>query len=85
MFKRNVVFFKTIALTHLCWNYLANFEFDPVSGAMLVVGYGLSTAATPSRSGWTTTYFDLELGVMGTDTVSGFPYDESAPHDRRRA
>jgi hypothetical protein len=23
VFKRNVMFFKTIALTHLCWNYLA--------------------------------------------------------------
>ena len=78
VFKRNVVFFKTIALTHLCWNYLANFEFDPVSVAMLVVGYGLSTAATVAL-GMGQTYFGVELGVMEPRFVSGFPYN-CVPH-----
>ena len=78
VFKRNVVFFKTIALTHLCWNYLANFEFDPVSVAMLVVGYGLSTAATVAL-GMDQTYFGVELGVMEPRFVSGFPYN-CVPH-----
>ena len=78
VFKRNVVFFKTIALTHLCWNYLANFEFDPVSVAMLVVGYGLSTAATVAL-GMDQTYFGVELGVMAPRFVSGFPYN-CVPH-----
>ena len=73
VFKRNVVFFKTIALTHLCWNYLTNFTYDPVSIAMLVVGYGLSTAATVAL-GIDQTYFGVELGVMKPNFVSQFPY-----------
>mmetsp|Transcript_16957 Transcript_16957/g.41649 ORF Transcript_16957/g.41649 Transcript_16957/m.41649 type:complete len:615 (+) Transcript_16957:209-2053(+) len=77
-FKRNVIFFKTIALTHLCWNYLANWEYDPVSMAMLAVGYGLSTAATAAL-GIDQTYFGVELGVMKPNFVSGFPYN-CVPH-----
>lgn len=78
VFKRNVVFFKTIALTHLCWNYLVNFQYDPVSIAMLIVGYGLSTAATVAL-GMDQTYFGVELGVMKPNFVSGFPYN-CVPH-----
>lgn len=78
VFKRNVVFFKTIALTHLCWNYLTNFQYDPVSLAMLVVGYSLSTAATVAL-GIDQTYFGVELGVMKPNFVGGFPYN-CVPH-----
>jgi len=78
VFKRNVVFFKTIALTHLCWNYAANFTYDPVSLAMLVVGYSLSTAATLAL-GIDQTYFGVELGVMKPNFVGGFPYN-CVPH-----
>ena len=60
VFKRNVVFFKTIALTHLCVNYLMHFEYDPVSLAMIIVGYGLSTAATVAL-GMDQTYFGVEF------------------------
>jgi len=78
VFKRNVVFFKTIALTHLCLNYLANFSYDPVSLAMIIVGYGLSTAATLAL-GMDQTYFGVELGVMKPNFVGGFPYN-CVPH-----
>jgi hypothetical protein len=78
VFKRNVVFFKTIALTHLCVNYLMHFEYDPVSLAMILVGYGLSTAATVAL-GMDQTYFGVELGVMKPNFVSGFPYN-CVPH-----
>lgn len=78
VFKRNVLFFKTIALTHLCWNYLTHFTYDPVSMAMLVVGYGLSTAATVAL-GFDQTYFGVELGVMKPNFVGGFPYN-CVPH-----
>ena len=81
VFKRNVVFFKTIALTHLCWNYLVNFQYDPVSIAMLIVGYGLSAATV--ALGMDQTYFGVELGVMKL-TVSGFPQLRAPPHDRRQ-
>ena len=78
VFKRNVVFFKTIALTHLCVNYLANFEYDPVSLAMIIVGYGLSTSAAVAL-GMDQTYFGVELGVMKPNFVAGFPYNV-VPH-----
>ena len=78
VFKRNVVFFKTIALTHLCVNYLMHFEYDPVSLAMIIVGYGLSTAATVAL-GMDQTYFGVELGAMKPNFVSGFPYN-CVPH-----
>jgi len=78
VFKRNVVFFKTIALTHLCWSYLSNFTYDPVSIAMLVVGYGLSTSATVAL-GIDQTYFGVELGKMDPNFVNCFPYN-CIPH-----
>ena len=81
VFKRNVVFFKTIALTHLCWNYLANFVYDPVSIGMLIGGYGLSIAAT-SALGLDQTYFGVELGAVEPNFVSGFPYNV-VPHPVR--
>ena len=84
VFKRNVVFFKTIALTHLCWNYLVNFQYDPVSIAMLIVGYGLSTAATVAL-GMDQTYFGVELGVMKPNELERVPVQLRAPpHDRRQ-
>jgi len=83
VFKRNVVFFKTIALTHLGVNYLLalkqnNFEIDHISLAMLIVGYGLSTAATVAL-GIDQTYFGVELGAMKPNFVGGFPYN-CVPH-----
>ncbi|EJK50634.1 hypothetical protein THAOC_30326 [Thalassiosira oceanica] len=78
VFKRNVVYFKAIALTHLCVNYIANFTYDPVSIAMILMGYGLSTSAVMAL-GIDQTYFGVELGVMEPNFVSGFPYNV-VPH-----
>lgn len=78
VFKRNVVYFKAIALTHLCVNYIANFSYDPVSIAMILMGYGLSTSAVMAL-GIDQTYFGVELGVMEPNFVSGFPYNV-VPH-----
>ena len=78
VFKRNVIFFKTIALTHLGINYLVNFQYDPVSLAMIIVGYSLSFAATVAL-GMDQTYFGVELGVIKPNFVGGFPYN-CVPH-----
>jgi len=78
MFKRNVMFWKTLALTHLGTTYLKNFEFDLISLAMIICGYGLSTAATVAL-GIDQTYFGVELGEVEPNFVHGFPYDV-VPH-----
>ena len=78
MFKRNVMFWKTLALTHLGTTYLKNFEFDLISLAMIICGYGLSTAATVAL-GIDQTYFGVELGEVEPNYVHGFPYDV-VPH-----
>ena len=78
MFKRNVIFWKTLALTHLAVNYLRNFQFDPVSLAMIVLGYGLSTSAVVAL-GVDQTYFGVELGEVKPNFVDCFPYN-SVPH-----
>ena len=78
MFKRNVMFWKSLALTHLGLTYLKHFEFDIVSIAMIVCGYGLSTAATVAL-GIDQTYFGVELGKVKPNFVHGFPYNV-VPH-----
>jgi len=78
VFKRNVIFWKTLALTHLGYNYCKNFEFDPISLAMLVCGYGLSAAAAKAL-GMDQTYFGVELGKVEPNFVSSFPYN-TIPH-----
>ena len=77
-FKRNVMFWKSLALTHLGLTYLKHFEFDIVSIAMIVCGYGLSTAATVAL-GIDQTYFGVELGKVKPNFVHGFPYNV-VPH-----
>ena len=78
MFKRNAVFWKTLALSHLAVTYLKNFEFDPVSLFMIVCGYGLSASAAMAL-GMDQTYFGVELGEVQPNFVSGFPYNV-VPH-----
>jgi len=78
VFKRNVIFWKTLALSHLGYNYYMNFEFDPISLAMLVGGYGLSAAAA-NALGIDQTYFGVELGKVEPNFVSCFPYN-TIPH-----
>ena len=60
-FKRNVVFFKSIALFHLGYNYFIKyFEYDLISLAMILGGYSLSFWDTTSRGalGVDQTYFE---------------------------
>jgi len=78
MFKRNVIFWKTLALSHLAVNYLRNFQFDAISLAMIVLGYGLSTSAVVAL-GVDQTYFGVELGEVKPNFVDCFPYN-SIPH-----
>eukprot|EP00976_Prorocentrum_cordatum_P114329 1195833-Prorocentrum_minimum.AAC.3 len=61
LFKRNVVFYKTLALLQLAYYYLTNFQYDPTSLAMIAVGYGISTSAAIAL-GVDRTYFGVELG-----------------------
>jgi len=81
-FKRNVMFFKTIALFHLGYNYffpLQKFEFDLVSLLMIGFGYALSFSAAYAL-GVDQTYFGVELGKCKPNFVSGFPYNTGIPH-----
>ena len=49
-FKRNVVFFKSIALFHLGYNYFIKyFQYDLISLAMILGGYSLSFSAVRKR------------------------------------
>ena len=45
LFKRNVIFYKTLALSQMAYYYISNFQYDPISLTLIVVGYGISTAA----------------------------------------
>jgi len=73
-FLRNVIFFKTLALCNLAYFYLTNFQYDPVSLAMIVVGYGISGKAATAL-GLEKTYFGVELGICKPKWVDAFPYN----------
>lgn len=77
-FKRNVLFYKTLALSQLAYFYVTNYQYDPVSLAMIFVGYGIATSATLAI-GVDRTYFGVELGVYEPKWCSGFPYN-CIPH-----
>eukprot|EP00238_Polyblepharides_amylifera_P002811 CAMPEP_0196582902 /NCGR_PEP_ID=MMETSP1081-20130531/41225_1 /TAXON_ID=36882 /ORGANISM="Pyramimonas amylifera, Strain CCMP720" /LENGTH=583 /DNA_ID=CAMNT_0041903623 /DNA_START=227 /DNA_END=1978 /DNA_ORIENTATION=- len=74
LFKRNVIFFKTLALIQLAYYYISNFEYDPVSVVMIAFGYGISTSAAFAL-GIDRTYFGVELGLYKPKWVSSFPYN----------
>lgn len=65
LFKRNVIFYKTLALSQLAFYYITNWEFDPASLAMIAVGYGVSASAAVAL-GVDRTYFGVELGTCMT-------------------
>lgn len=73
-FLRNVIFFKTLALINLAYFYLTNFQYDPISLAMIVVGYGISGKAAMAL-GVEKTYFGVELGICKPKWVDAFPYN----------
>jgi len=77
-FKRNVMFFKTVALCNLAYLYYKHFEVDVASIALLVGGYSLSIAATRAL-GIDATYFGVELGYCQPKFVTDFPYG-TVPH-----
>ncbi|XP_075264781.1 uncharacterized protein LOC142356913 [Convolutriloba macropyga] len=79
IFVRNVIFFKIVAISQLAVMYVRNFEFDPISIALLVLGYGLSSAAA-AAIGLDRTYFGSEMGIYKPKWISGFPYSLGIPH-----
>lgn len=86
-FKRDVLMFKTLALTQLFLVYLfpetmatyvygtpsIPFEFDFVSMIMIASGYCLSVLATHAL-GLDRTYFGVELGFCEYKRTNQFPY-----------
>lgn len=76
-FKRDVLLFKTLALAQLVYHYIlpskSAFVFDPVSLAMIAVGYTISVMAT-GVIGIDRTYFAAELGLVESKWIERFPY-----------
>jgi hypothetical protein len=76
-FKRDVLLFKTLALSQLIYHYLfpstTAFVFDPISVGMILTGYVVSIMAT-NALGVDRTYFGAELGLMEPKWVTQFPY-----------
>ena len=87
-FKRDVLMFKTVALTQLALLYLfpsfmsthllnaevaVKFSFDVVSVLMIASGYAISILAT-NALGLDRTYFGTELGFCEFKMVNQFPY-----------
>lgn len=77
-FKRNAVFYKTLAGGQLAFHYLTRFELDPVSLALLAAGYGLAVSSMCAL-GFDATYFGVELGYRPAKFVTQFPYG-TVPH-----
>jgi hypothetical protein len=77
-FRRNVTFFKTLSLAQLAACYWYFFEFNPLSLALLVAGFGLATLAYRAL-GPERTFFGAELGFCPPGRVTAFPYN-LVPH-----
>lgn len=73
-FVRNVVLFKGLALTQLVACYLYYFEWNLLSLAMIVGGFGIAGIAC-ARLGKERTYFGVELGRCAPTKVQSFPYN----------
>jgi hypothetical protein len=76
-FKRDVLLLKTVALIQLFYHYFfprnGQFEFDPISVAMIASGYIVSSLAT-NAIGVDRTYFAAELGLVEPKWINKFPY-----------
>jgi len=76
-FKRDVLLFKTTALLQLFYHYFfpvhEQFVFDPISLAMIAIGYTVSVMATDAI-GLDRTYFAAELGLVEPKWIDKFPY-----------
>jgi Phospholipid methyltransferase len=79
-FKNTVMTFKATALLQMAYIYCKNFSYDPVSLALIVAGFALSTAAATAL-GIDRTYFGYELQVVPpSKSVTTFPYNCGVPH-----
>merc|ERR1719231_817480 len=79
-FKRNCVFWKSLALMQAFSLYFLYFELDVISLVMMAAGFALSSAAT-SALGWDRTYFGWELGFLPPKFVTTWPYGpKGIPH-----
>jgi Phospholipid methyltransferase len=79
-FKNTVMTFKATALLQMAYIYCKNFSYDPVSLALIVAGFALSTAAATAL-GIDRTYFGYELQVVPpSKPVTTFPYNCGVPH-----
>jgi hypothetical protein len=77
-FKRDVMFYKMVSLSQLAYHYVTNFQFDIISLALIIVGYGIATSAS-MVIGLDRTYFGAELGLMAPKWINQFPYTH-IPH-----
>jgi len=79
-FKRNALFWKSLALAQAGILYLLHFELDVLSLLMCTAGFGLSMAAT-NALGWDRTYFGWELGFLEPKFITAWPYGpKGVPH-----
>lgn len=77
-FKRDVFLFKCISIGQVIGYYLfpsepLHFKVDPISIAMIVIGYAISVKATIAL-GVDRTYFGAELGKCEPKWINEFPY-----------
>ncbi len=75
-FKRDVLFFKSVAVMNLAWMCYSSVEWSAVGAAMVCMGYAISVSATAAL-GVDGTYFGIELGFVKADYqfVKSFPYN----------
>lgn len=74
-FMRDVLFFKTVAISHLSRRLLPMVELPKDAPGLLLVtaGFGITMLAT-ARLGMIRTYFGSELGFVKPKWIEGFPY-----------
>lgn len=74
-FMRDVLFYKTVAISHLSRRLLPMVELPKDLPGLLVVlaGFGITMLAT-ARLGMIRTYFGAELGFVKPKWITGFPY-----------
>lgn len=73
IFRRNAIFFKTLAMTQLFLLYAAFFSSNWLSLGTVLAGFSLATCAT-AVLGVNRTYFSAELGFDPPMKVKRFPY-----------
>ena len=74
-FMRDVLLFKTIAVTHLSRRLLPMVDLPHDAPGLLLVlaGFAITMLAT-ARLGMIRTYFGSELGFVKPKWITGFPY-----------